>query len=104
MKLEQKIEESKIGVSLGARILRKLKRSTKKKKDRVHFIQESGQMYLNKMNQSDMRLKNRPDPHAFIQFNPMALSRKLRLKASKTFEDLMKKKKKGAFKGLKITK
>ena len=29
-----------------------------------------------------MRLKNRPDPHAFVQFNPVALSKKLRSKAS----------------------
>ena len=49
-----------------------------------------------------MRLKNRPDPYAFVQFNPVALSRKLRNKASKTFENLMKKKKKGTFKGLKV--
>ena len=47
-------------------------------------------------------LKNRPDPHAFIQLNPMALSKKLREKASHTFELFMKKKTNGALRGLKI--
>ena len=41
MKIEEKYEESKVGVSLGARVLRRLKRSGKKK-DRVHFVRESG--------------------------------------------------------------
>ena len=50
-----------------------------------------------------MKLKNKPDPYAFVQFNPIALSRKLRNKATKTFEVLMKKKKKGSFKGIKIS-
>lgn len=49
-----------------------------------------------------MMLKNRPDPHAFIQLNPLALTKKLRDKAAQTFELFMKKKTTGALRGLKI--
>ena len=54
------------------------------------------------MTRSDVNIKNRPNPFAFVQFNPVALSKRLRQKASKTFDMLMKKKKKGTLKGLKI--
>jgi hypothetical protein len=65
-------------------------------------VRESGSSYLGK-NNSDVMLKNRPDPHAFVQLNPMALSKKLRDKAASTFELLMKKKTSGALRGLKIS-
>ena len=95
-------KNAEVGTNLGARVLKRIKMTTQGRKDKVHFIQESGNLYRNKFNGSDMKLVNKPDPHAFIQFNPIALSRKLRSKASKTFEILMRKKKSGALKGMKI--
>ena len=58
--------------SLGARVLKRVKGS-KKKNEGVHFIQESGKTYASKSGGSDMTLRDRPDPHAFIQFNPVVI-------------------------------
>ena len=59
-----------VGVSLGARKLLKIQQSHQKS-ETVHYVQESGQSYANYDNRSDFKLKNRPDPYAFIQFNPI---------------------------------
>ena len=61
------------GVSMGARVLKKIKRDHQKS-ETVHYVQESGQSYANPDMRSDVKLKNRPDPYAFIQFNPLVSS------------------------------
>lgn len=58
---------------MGARLLKKIKRDNQKS-ETVHFVQESGQSYANPDSRSDVKLKNRPDPYAFIQFNPVVSS------------------------------
>lgn len=55
---------------MGARVLKKIKRDHQKS-ETVHYVQESGQSYANADHKSDVKLKNRPDPYAFIQFNPV---------------------------------
>lgn len=102
LKKKNQNKNAEVGTNMGARVLKRIKMTTLRRKDKVHFIQQSGDLYKNKFNGSDMKLVNKPDPHAFIQFNPVALSKKLRSKASKTFEVLMRKKKSGALKGMKV--
>ena len=58
------------GVSIGARVLKKIK-SSNAKSETVHYVQESGSSYATTDRKSDVVLKNRPDPYAFIQFNPI---------------------------------
>lgn len=62
-----------MGVSLGARVLKKIRRDNQKS-ETVHFVQESGQSFANQDSRSDVKLRNRPDPYAFVQFNPVVIS------------------------------
>ena len=59
-----------MGENLGARILKKIK-GAKERSPGVHFVQESGETFMDKEGRSDMKLRNRPDPYAFVQFNPV---------------------------------
>jgi len=63
-------KHSVVGVSMGARVLKKIKRDNQKS-ETVHLVQESGHSFSNQGARSDVKLKNRPDPYAFVQFNPV---------------------------------
>lgn len=54
-------------------MLKKIRRDNQKS-ETVHFVQESGQSFANRDSQSDVKLRNRPDPYAFVQFNPVVTS------------------------------
>ena len=45
-------------------------------------------------------MKNKPEPHAFIQLNPKALNKRYKQKADKVFEEFFEKRE-GGLKGLK---
>lgn len=100
---KQKREQSELKFK---KIISNVTKRNRHLNEAVHTIQESGRSYRNKSGGGDAALKNRVTPHAFIQFNPVAISKKLRQKARKAFEMVVNSRKKtsGALKNLKIKK
>lgn len=94
----KKIKEEK-GQTLAARLLEKHK---KKDYENVHTIREVGDTYKAKdgKTKGDVTIPGKAAPHAFIQFNPIALQKKHMGKASGAFDKIVNKKKNGALKGL----
>jgi hypothetical protein len=87
------------------RIIENVMKRNQHLSETVHTIQESGKSYRNKTGGGgDAAFRNRLTPHAFVQFNPVAISKKLRQKARKAFETVVNSRKKttGALKNLKI--
>ena len=85
------------------KIIEGVTRKRKHVNEAVHSIHETGKSFKNKSG-GDSAFKNRLSPHAFVQFNPVAISKKLRHKAKKAFEMVVTKRKKtsGVLKNLKI--
>ena len=100
---KQKREQSELKFK---KIISNVTKRNRHLNEAVHTIQESGRSYKNKLGGGDAAMKNRASPHAFIQFNPVAISKKLRQKARKAFEIVVNSRKKtsGALKNLKIKK
>lgn len=70
----------------------------------IHNIRESGEGYkATRGTKGDMLIPGRPDPHAFVQLNPLALKMKYRDRAAEVFDFLVNRKKVGTLKGLKKT-
>lgn len=86
------------------KIIEQVTRRNRHLNEAVHTIKETGQRYRNKSGGGDAAFRDRLSPHAFIQFNPVAISKKLRSKARKAFEIVVNSRKKttGALKNLKI--
>lgn len=61
------------------------KKAVKGNESALHQIKESGSSYKPARAQGDLRIKNKPEPHAFIQLNPKALNKRYKQKADKVF-------------------
>ena len=66
----------------------------------VHQVKESGSAFKTSRAGGDLKLKDKPEPYAFIQFNSKALNKRFRKRAEKVFDNLFEKKE-GGLKGLK---
>ena len=96
-KREQTLPEDEEKEQEQARAPRKIK---KVGNEVVHQVKESGSSYKAARAKGDLRIKNKPEPHAFIQLNPKALNKRYKQKADKVFENFFEKKE-GGLKGLK---
>jgi len=87
----KKIKEDK-STTLSQRLLAK---HNTKNNEFVHSIRETGDSYKVKdgKTQGDVMIPGKAQPHAFIQFNPIALQKKHMGKASLAFESITGKKK-----------
>ena len=85
------------------KIIEKVTKPNKFRNKYVHNVEESGRKFKAKGG-GDAKIKNKLSPHAFIQFNPIAISKKLRMKAKKAFAVIGggKKKTSGALKNLRV--
>lgn len=63
-------------------------------------MKESGATYRTNRAGGDVKLKDKPDPYAFIQFNSKALNKRFKRQAEKVFDTLFEKKE-GGLRGLK---
>lgn len=68
--------------------------------DTVHQIKESGESFKSTKAGGDVRLKDQPEPYAFIQFNQKALNKRFKKKAEKIFDTIFERKH-GGLKGIK---
>lgn len=68
--------------------------------DAIHQIKESGSTFKSDRAGGDVRLRDKPEPYAFIQFNSKALNKRFKKKAEKIFDTIFEKKE-GGLKGVK---
>ena len=66
----------------------------------MHQIKESGEAFRTNRAGGDLKLKDKPEPYAFIQFNSKALNKRFKKRAEKVFDNLFEQKE-GELKGLK---
>ena len=70
MKKKLKVHDSRQGKTLAARMIERAKK--KNENQLVHSVRESGLSYKAKRGtRGDVRIPGRPEPHAFIQLNPL---------------------------------
>ena len=63
-------------------------------------MKESGESFRTNRAGGDLKLKDKPEPYAFIQFNSKALNKRFRKRAEKVFDNVFEKKE-GGLRGLK---
>jgi ribosomal RNA-processing protein 12 len=51
-------------------------------------VKESGETYRSNRAGGDVKIKDKPQPYAFIQFNSKALNKRFKKKAEKVFDTI----------------
>ena len=73
MKKKLKVHDPRKGKTLAAIMLDRAKR--KRQNELVHNVRESGISYkAKKGTRGDVKIPGRPNPHAFVQLNPLVSS------------------------------